>query len=196
MQTTAASAELFPHIRIVMGMVIGLGITRILTGLASFIQHPGRAAPSPLHLIWVGSVLFELIHFWWWQFALFTIPAWTFSTYFFLIGYCVLLYLLAALLFPDNVSEYNGYEGFFLSRRKWFFSLFSLTFVFDIVDTMLKGPDHLAHFGYEYAIQIPVSLIMCGFALWTANRRFHYAFAILHFIYQLTWILRLFNTVN
>lgn len=196
MQTTAASAELFPHIRIVMGMVIGLGITRILTGLAGFIQHPGRARLSSLHLLWTGSILIELIHFWWWQFALFSIAAWTFGVFLFLIAYCVLLYLLAALLFPDNVAEYDGYEGFFLSRRRWFFGLFGMTFLFDIVDTVIKGPEHLARFGFEYAIQIPVALVLCGIAMWTPDKRYQYALVVGHLVYQASWILRLFNTVN
>jgi hypothetical protein len=35
-----AAPELFPHIRIVMGMVIGLGVTRMLMGVAGLVQHP------------------------------------------------------------------------------------------------------------------------------------------------------------
>lgn len=42
------SAELFPHIRIVMGTVIGLGITRLLMTIAGLVQHP-RTGPSSLH---------------------------------------------------------------------------------------------------------------------------------------------------
>jgi len=117
--------ELFPHIRIVMGMVIGLGIARLLTWIAAVVQHPGRAKLYPTHLLWVGSILLELIHFWWWEFALFTVSEWTFGVYFFLILYCITLFLLAALLVPDNIDDYDGYEDFFLSRRKWFFGLFA-----------------------------------------------------------------------
>ena len=73
-----AAPELFPHIRIVMGMVIGLGITRLLMGVASLVQHPNRARLSPLHLLWAASILIELIFFWWWEFALFEIEDWTF----------------------------------------------------------------------------------------------------------------------
>ncbi|HEY4202685.1 MAG TPA: hypothetical protein VGM83_19210 [Devosiaceae bacterium] len=196
MLTAAAAPELFPHIRIVMGMVIGLGITRLLMGIAGFVQHPGRARLSGIHLLWAGSMLLEMIHFWWWEFALFTISNWTFGVFFFLIAYCILLFLLVALLFPDNISEYDGYEDFFMSRRKWFFGLFAVTFLFDIIDTEIKGSEHLAKFGFEYAIQIPVAIGLCLLAIWTPNRRIHYALVIGHLIYQASWIFRLFNTVN
>ena len=36
------SAQIFTHIRIVMGIALGLGITRLLTGTAQFVQHPQR----------------------------------------------------------------------------------------------------------------------------------------------------------
>jgi len=38
-QTLAAGAEVFPHIRIVMGMVIGLGVARLLSGVARIVQY-------------------------------------------------------------------------------------------------------------------------------------------------------------
>ncbi|UXN75472.1 hypothetical protein N8D56_12390 [Devosia sp. A8/3-2] len=72
----------------------------------------------------------ELVLFWWWEFALFQINNWSFGLFFFLIFYAITLFLLAALLFPDNITEYAGYEDFFLKRRKWFFGLLATTFVF------------------------------------------------------------------
>ena len=80
---TAAPQELFSHIRIVMGMVIGLGITRMLLGIAGFIQHPGRNRVSLLHMLWVGSILLELVLFWWWEFALSRITSWSFGVFLF-----------------------------------------------------------------------------------------------------------------
>jgi len=106
---TAGAAELFPHIRIVMGMVVGLGITRLLTGVAGLIQHPSRAKLSALHLLWALSVLVELILFWWWEFALYDLTDWSFGIFAFLIGYAVTLFLMAALLFPDRIDDYESY---------------------------------------------------------------------------------------
>ncbi|MDB5535661.1 MAG: hypothetical protein JWQ65_536 [Devosia sp.] len=193
---TVPAPELFPHVRIVMGMVIGLGITRLLMGVAGLVQHPKRAKLSAIHLLWAGSMLIELIHFWWWQFALFQLTNWTFGIFFFLIAYTILLFLQAAILFPDNISEYDGYEDFFLQRRNWFFGLFAANFLFDATDTLIKGQAHWDKFGLEYYIQVPIGLILCAIAIRTADRRFHLALVSVHLIYQGSWILRLFNTVT
>ena len=107
MEPASFPSELFPHIRIVMGMVVGLGITKLLTGLATFIQHPGRIKPYPIHLLWVATLLLELVHFWWWQYALYGISSWTFALFVFLIGYAIVLYFMCAILFPDRVDEYD-----------------------------------------------------------------------------------------
>jgi hypothetical protein len=117
------SAAIFTHVRIVMGMALGLGITRLLTGTAQFVQHPQRRRVYWVHLGWVLFMLVSLSHFWWWEFWLHAVAVWTYEFYFFLIAYTVLLYFLCALLFPDDVDEYGGYEEYFISRRKWFFGI-------------------------------------------------------------------------
>jgi hypothetical protein len=38
----ATSVEIFTHVRIVMGMIIGLGLTRLLNGTSRLVQHPRR----------------------------------------------------------------------------------------------------------------------------------------------------------
>jgi hypothetical protein len=146
----ASVAELFPHIRIVMGMVIGLGITRLLMGVAGLVQHPARAKLSVTHLLWAASILVELILFWWWEFALYRINDWSFGIFFFLIGYAVTLFLLAALLFPDKLDDYDGYEDFFLKRRHWFFSILAATFLLDVIDTLIKGEPYFDTLGLQY----------------------------------------------
>src|SRR5262245_50367517 len=154
--TLAAGIEAFPHIRIVMGMVVGLGVTRILSGWARIIQHPSQYRLYPVHLAWTASVLLMLIHFWWWQFGLYGIGQWTFGIYLFIISYAVLLFLAAALLFPDSMLDYSSYEDFFISRRAWLFGVMALTYAFDIVDTLIKGEAHFARFGHEYLIRTPI----------------------------------------
>ncbi len=191
-----AAPELFPHIRIVMGTVVGLGITRLLMTIAGMVQHPHRARLSALHLLWIGSILTELVLFWWWEFALFQLEHWTFGVALFIIVYAVTLFLLAALLSPDNITEYDGYEDFFLKRRYWFFGLFAATFLFDAIDTMIKGATYWERFGFSYFIQVPAGLLLSLVALRTADRRVHLGIVLVHLGYQLFLIFRFFNTVH
>ena len=190
------AADVFPHVRIVMGMVIGLGVTRLLSGLARIVQHPRQYPLDPVHLAWVASLLLTLIHFWWWEFGLFGIRHWTFAIYFFIVLYAVTLFLLCALLFPDSMEGYTGYEDYFYARRAWFFGLLAATYLFDVVDTLIKGQAHFARFGVEYLIRTPVFVLLCLIAIRTTDRRFHRAFIAFTLIYQISWILRLFSSIG
>jgi hypothetical protein len=192
--SSVSAAELFPHVRIVMGTVIGLGITRLLMGVAGLVQHPDRAKISLLHLLWSFSILVELILFWWWEFALYEVTDWSFGIFAFLIFYAITLFLMAALLFPDKLDDYAGYEDFFLKRRHWFFGVFGLTFLLDIVDTLIKGEPYFDTLGLEYLIQVPIGLALCAVAIWTTDRRYHLGLVLVHLIYQAWWIYILFYT--
>lgn len=186
---------LFPHIRIVLGIVIGFGITRLLSGVARIMQHPDRHALFGTHLAWTAWVLLELIYFWWWEFNLYTVPVWTFGTYAFVISYAILLFLLCALLFPESMQDYVSYRDYFLTRRGWFFGVLAASYLFDVVDTLIKGR---AYFGYptpEYIINTLVVIALCMVAIKTRNARFHAIFVTAMLIYQVSWILRRYGTL-
>jgi hypothetical protein len=176
-----------------MGMVIGLGITRLLMGAAGLIQHPKRARLSLIHLLWAFSILLELIFFWWWEVELSLLTDWSFGIFSFLIAYAVTLFLLAALLFPDNIDDYEGYQDFFLKRRHWFFGVFAATFVLDVVDTLIKGTPYFDSLGVGYLVQVPLGIALCLIAIRTADRRYHLALVLVHLAYQAFWIVQLFT---
>jgi hypothetical protein len=189
------SADIFAHVRIVMGFVISLSIARLLTGATRFIQHPSHYQVYPVHLVWSASIFLMLIHFWWWEFWLSNIEQWNFLLYSFLVAYATAMFMICTLLYPDSIAEYSGYEDYFYSRRRWFFGLFALTFVFDFADTLAKGEEHLSYLGVEYLIRAPVYVVLSLIAMWTANRNFHWAFAILNLAYQISFVTRLFMTL-
>lgn len=191
----AAAQDLFPHIRIVMGMVIGLGVARLLSGVSRIVQHPKHSSFFSVHLAWVASVLLMLVSFWWWEFGLFKVEVWTFGKYLFVISYAVALFLLCALLFPDSIEDYKNYEEFFYERRGWFFGVLAATYIMDVADTLIKGNDYLMSFGSEYLIRTPLIILLCIAAAISRNRNFHVTLVIFKLGYQLYWISRHFNTI-
>ncbi len=196
MEHTTPDPAIFSHVRVVIGMVVSLSLARILTGVALFIQHPGKTKVYPVHLAWAGFLMIFLLHFWWWEFRLQALTTIGFGVYLFLISYCCLFFLLAVLLFPTTLDDYAGYEDYFYSRRKWFFGVLALVFAVDLLDTALKGEAYFGSFGYEYPIRNITFIVLCLTAAATRNRSFHTAFVSLGIVYQLSWIFRAFDMLE
>jgi hypothetical protein len=194
MNLPESSPDVYSHVKVVISIIVGLGITTLLKGFAVFVQHPKREKVSLLHLGWAASLLLWIIHFWWWEFRLAMVPQWTFEIYFFVILYAILFYFLSTLLFPSDLKDYAGYEDYFLSRRKWFFGFLAATFVADIIDTGLKGSAYIHSFGIEYPIRIAASLVLCVIAMITKNRRIQLVLLAISFLYQISFIVRLYAT--
>lgn len=185
-------SQLFTHIRIIIGIVLGLGLTHLLRNAAHLVEHPKKTRVWWVHLVWALSTFLYLVHFWWWELRLDTVPHWNFAAYLFVILYAVLLYLMCALLFPEDISDYSGFRDYFLSRRRWFFGVLAIVYLLDFIDTWLKGAGYLHALGPEYIVRGAVFVTLCLIAMRTRNARFHGAFAVLGIIYQLSFILRLY----
>ena len=134
-----ANVDLYLHVRVLIAIILGLSVTRLVSGIAALVQHPGRYRIWPVHLGWVAWALLNVVTFWWWEFRLSLVQHWTFGLYFFVCVYASMYYFLSALLFPQDLDEYQGYQDYFLSRRRWFFGFAALTEALDVVDTLIKG---------------------------------------------------------
>lgn len=190
-----ASHDLFLHTRILMGMIVGLGLTHLLRGVARIIEQPGFRRVYWVHLLWLLSMFLYLLHFWWWEFRLGEVTHWNFNRYFFLALYALLLYLLCALVLPERLENYRDYRDYFYARRHWFFAALALVYLVDFGDTWLKGEAYFRSFGTEYVVRnlcyIGASLV----AIATRSPVYHGAFAVVGLAYQLSWILRQFETI-
>ena len=157
---------MFDYVMVLASIVIGLAVTHLMMGVAGLVQHPGRDRIWWVHLGWVGFMLLTTVFWWWWEFRLQDIAAWTFQLYLFVLAYAFLFYLICALLFPRDLEGYDGWRGYFLSRRRWIFGLSLLTLAMDFFDTAAKGAAHFASLGWEYpAIQgVMAALFVAGMA--------------------------------
>jgi hypothetical protein len=188
--------DIFVHVRVLVGVVLALGITRVLTGLARFVQHPGQKKLYLPHLLWLAIILLAAIHFWWFELDLSRIQPWPFELFVFVLLYAFLYFLLATVLIPDNIDEYASWEDYYFSRRVWFFGLFGATVPIDLIDTMAKGPAYFHSLGLEYPLRLCVVMVLCGVAVWTRNRLFHLGFALVYLLYLIGWIFRLYRVLD
>src|SRR5277367_3960389 len=74
--------DLYFHVKVVFGMIVGLSVAHLLKGVANLVQHPRRFRVYWVHLVWVLFLFLYLIHFWWWEFNLARVREWTFPLYF------------------------------------------------------------------------------------------------------------------
>ena len=179
--------ELFEYISVLTSIIVGLGMAHLLRGLAGLVQHPGREKTYWVHLVWVGYMFFNMVFFWWWEFALAEIEVWLFQDYLFIVFYAVVLYLMSAMLFPGDLRDYDGFEDYFLSRRRWFFGLLAMTFVIDLYDTWLKGRDHFESLGTDYFVMTIFYLVVSAVAIASKRKVVHAVIAVLAFCYQVAW---------
>jgi hypothetical protein len=196
MNHAASITDIFAHVRGMVAIVLGLSISRLVTGLTRFVQHPKLYRIYPVHIGWVLFLLLNILHFWWYEYALIDVPVWTFAIYLFVVLYAIIFVVLASLLFPDHLNEYSSYEEYFESRRKWFYGFLTLMFVVDVLDTAIKGRDYLLSFGGEYLIRQGVLAAFSFLLIFVQARRFQKLFVFLALLYQLVWIFRMFEIIR
>jgi len=188
--------DIFIHVRVLMGVVLGLGLTRMLAGVARFAQHPKQKPLYVARLLWIAVVIVMSVHYWWFEFGLIRISPWTFELFVFVLSYAFLLYLMASLLIPEEMGEYQSYGDYFISRRRWFFALLALSVPVDFIDTAAKGPAYLHSLGTEYPIRLAATFALCAAGAWTKNRRVQVALAALYLLYLVSWILRVYRVLE
>lgn len=191
----SSTATLYVHVRILLGMIVGLGLTHLLRHLARIVERPKARRVYWVHLTWALFMFFYMLHFWWWEFRLTHQPHWDFNLYFYVTVYALLLYLLCTLIFPESVDSYQDYRDYFYTRRGWFFSLLAIMFLVDIGDTAIKGSQYLHQLGVEYWLRNAVYTVACIGAIATRSPIYHGTFAVGALLYELSWIVRRYEVL-
>jgi hypothetical protein len=137
-------SDQFQHVMVLTSIIIGLGITNVLLGVSGAIERYTEG-DRPLQFswasaVWLAQVFLWMILFWWWEFRLVDIlKHWTLWNYFLIICYAIVLFLLAALLIPKDWDKVDDMNTYFLLKRHWFYSVFLLGAVIDVMDSYMKG---------------------------------------------------------
>lgn len=188
--------DVYLHVRVLLSMILGLGVAHLLRGVSRIVQHPRKFKIYWVHLVWTLFLFLYLIHFWWWEFYLQKVAQWTFPLYFFIAMYATLLYLLCSLFYPDEMTEYDGYRGYYYSRRQWIFTLMTLLFIADIIDTVIKGSDYRARLGLVFETRTAAYLLLSALAIRIRNPRYHAFIAVFALAVEILLIFRFYLTIQ
>jgi hypothetical protein len=93
----------FRWIAVTLAMVLGLGVTRVLSGVVAVFKSRSHAELDWIPLIWAASIFVLQIQFWWAVIELPTlVETWTLNAFLLLLAIPLVLFLAAALVLPSG----------------------------------------------------------------------------------------------
>lgn len=114
----------FEHLAVLISIVLGLGLTHLLTTVQRLVQARGRVRLYWLPLVWVGLIFVGLIEWWWASFALRQHAVWNFFYFLFVLLSPVTLFLAASFVLPEVApGESVDLRTHYYDSRRWFFAM-------------------------------------------------------------------------
>lgn len=161
----------FNYLSVLISIILGLGITQLLTGLGRLINGRAQVRWYWPTVAWAGFLLVIHIQTWWAMFGLRGHSDWNFLAFLVVLLQPILLYLLSALIFPDMTGQETvDLRANYYAHAGWFFGLSMTVVAISLLkDVILNGslPEPL-----NTAIQVAF-FILGGVAAVTRREWFH-----------------------
>jgi hypothetical protein len=114
----------FAHLSVLISIVLGLGITNLLMGLARLVQMRGRVKVFWPTIVWALTLLLIHVQTWWTMFGLRGVETWTFLAFALTLMQPILLFFLSALVLPDfDREEALDLRANYFAHVRWFFAI-------------------------------------------------------------------------
>jgi len=133
--------DAFSYLSVLLSIIIGLGLTQLLTAAGLLIRHRDRVTADWLPLAWAAALFVIFVQVWWSMFGLRMYRDWTFFAFLLVLSQTASLYMMAAVALPDTVADAGvRLAEHYERQRRWFFGFFLLTLTISIVkDLVLNG---------------------------------------------------------
>lgn len=156
--------ETFRYIAAALSIVLGLGVTRLLTGLVGVVRARHKSRLDWIIPTWAVVIFITQLEFWWAVNQLPTIlPQFTFIEFVGLVLLTVTLFVTAALLVPSRGDDEDlSLRVFFQNEGRWALAAFSL-FLFSaaLFNVFLFGGSVLSLWAVLDIPMIVIPLIVC-----------------------------------
>ena len=166
----------FEYVIVLVSIILGLGITTILTGVAELIKHTSAVRLYAPYIIWILLVFVLHIQDWWVSYELKSIQVWELPLFLLIILYPINLYILAHLLFPAGLSKEFDSKVFYLDH-------FPRLFYGSALLVLLSTIQNIGFSGLSVGSQLPklvVALVIALVALFKVRSNIlHFALAII-----------------
>lgn len=133
--------DAFSYLSVLLSIVLGLGLTQILGALGRLLGHRDRVRFYWLPLLWTAILFVVYVQVWWTSFGLRHRAAWSFLDFLIVLTQTATLFLMAALLLPEQVDgDAVDLATHYEKHRRWFFGFFLATLVVSVAkDVVLSG---------------------------------------------------------
>lgn len=131
----------FEYVSILVSIILGLGITQLLTALGHLLRHYKMVRLFWPHTIWIGFILFLHIQDWFVTYQLRQKTVWTLTEVLFVLLYPIVLYIITKIILPEKGKKHIAdLEEYYYSKSGIFFGLLSVAILLSILfNTLLIG---------------------------------------------------------
>jgi hypothetical protein len=182
----------FEYVTILVSIILGLGITKILSSLAELLYDFKKVSFFWVHTIWVILILYIHVQEWFILYELKGYPAWKLPVFLFILIYPITLFLAASMLFPViDKNEEVDLKTFFSNNYKPLYFLFLICIVLSLIFNLW-----LLDVAFKQQIFLIVLLLITSFLLLQKKLtvRIHQAFAVLLLFFAIASIVVEQNT--
>lgn len=180
----------FAHLSVLISIVLGLGVTNLLMGLARIVQLRARVKVYWPTIVWAFLLLIVHIQTWWSMFGLRYVEDWNFFSFAITLAQPILLFFLSALVLPDfDRDDALDLRANYYVHVQWFFGIFvvlllaSLARTYAVTGRLPGDADFVFHL---------VFIVSSTSAALFTNERYHKLTAVLAVVAVFTYVALLF----
>lgn len=127
----------FEYVSILVSIILGLGITFILSSFSDLIFHHKSVKFYWPHTVWIFFLLFLHVQDWFITYQLKDTPEWTLPSVLFVLIYPCLLFMCARMLMPDeDLNKEKNLKDFYEKEYAIIFRIFSIAILLSILFNM------------------------------------------------------------
>lgn len=124
----------FEYVSILVSIILGLGITQLLTALGHMLHHHKIVKLYWPHTIWIGFILFLHIQDWFVTYQLRQKTEWKLTEVLFVLLYPIVLYIITKIILPEKgKKQIQALETYYYLKSPIFFSLLSIAILLSIL---------------------------------------------------------------